>query len=59
MISLVLITGLERHGDVSMPLKSGSSKNVIQYNIRKLISEGYSRDRAIAIAYRKAGKKPT
>ena len=39
-----------------MPLKEGSSQDVISFNIRKLISEGYKRAQAVAIAYRKAGK---
>ena len=39
-----------------MPLKEGTSKEVISFNIRKLIAEGYKRDQAVAIAYRNAGK---
>jgi len=39
-----------------MPLKSGSSREVISHNIGKLINEGYKRDQATAIAYDKAGK---
>ena len=37
-----------------MPLKKGSSQNVIGHNIGKLISEGYPRKQAAAIAYDKA-----
>jgi uncharacterized protein YoaH (UPF0181 family) len=39
-----------------MPLLSGSSQSVINENIRKLVSEGYDRTQAVAIAYKKAGK---
>ena len=39
-----------------MPLLRGSSKSVIQENIRKMISEGYPENRAVAAAYRQAGK---
>ena len=39
-----------------MPLKSGSSSDVISYNIEELIKSGRSRDQAAAISYRKAGK---
>jgi hypothetical protein len=39
-----------------MPLKEGSDRETIQYNIKKLIEEGYPRDQAIAIAYSKAGR---
>ena len=38
-----------------MPLYSGKSDEDIKKNIRKLIREGYSRDQAVAIAFRKAG----
>jgi hypothetical protein len=34
-----------------MPLKKGSSQDVIGHNIGKLITEGYPRDQAAAIAY--------
>ena len=40
-----------------MPLKKGSSQNVIGHNIGKLISEGYPRAQAAAIAYDKANRK--
>ena len=33
-----------------MPLQRGSSPNIIQQNIRKLIKEGYTKQQAIAIA---------
>jgi len=39
-----------------MPLKSGSSKKVIQQNIRTEIKHGKPADQASAIAYDKAGK---
>jgi hypothetical protein len=39
-----------------MPLKKGSSQNVIGHNIGKLITEGYPRDQAAAIAYDKANR---
>lgn len=46
-----------------MPLKRGSSREVISYNIRELINAGYDRKQAIAIAlnnakkYKKKGNK--
>jgi hypothetical protein len=39
-----------------MPLFRGKSKAVIAKNIGTLISEGYAKDQAAAIAYKKAGK---
>jgi len=39
-----------------MPLKRGSSLATISKNIAQLIEEGYGRNQAVAIAYRKAGK---
>lgn len=39
-----------------MPLKRGSSDQVISDNIRTLRHEGYKQSQAIAIAYRKAGR---
>lgn len=39
-----------------MPLRKGSSREVISENIRELIKTGKPRDQAVAIAYRKAGK---
>ena len=38
-----------------MPLKKGSSKEVIQANIDELIAAGHSREQAAAIAYKEAG----
>lgn len=39
-----------------MPLKTGKDKKTIGGNIGKLISEGYPKKQAAAIAYDKAGK---
>jgi hypothetical protein len=40
-----------------MPLKPGSSRAIIQENIRKLIAEGYTPQQAAAIAYAEARKR--
>lgn len=39
-----------------MPLEKGSSKKVIQRNIKREIAAGKSPKQAAAIAYKKAGK---
>tara|TARA_S200002703_G_scaffold71329_1_gene61861 strand:- start:471 stop:680 length:210 start_codon:yes stop_codon:yes gene_type:complete len=54
--SLAQITGAEERGTVNMPLKSGYSQKTIAENIRKLISEGYTRQQAVAIAMQHAKK---
>lgn len=43
-------------GGVTMPLKKGSSKSVIQANIEELIRSGYDPKQAAAIAYSEAGR---
>jgi len=39
-----------------MPLFQGDTEQIIQMNIRKLISEGYNQDQAVAVAYAEADK---
>ena len=39
-----------------MPLKSGTSDKVVQYNIAELRRSGRPEDQAVAIAYSKAGR---
>lgn len=38
-----------------MPLKSGSSKNVISKNVSEMVKAGYSQPQAVAASLRKAG----
>jgi uncharacterized protein YoaH (UPF0181 family) len=40
-----------------MPLKRGSSDQVISENIRRMMDEGYPQNQAIAIALRNADKR--
>lgn len=40
-----------------MPLRKGSSKAVIAYNIREMVRAGHDRDQAVAAAMRQAGKR--
>lgn len=40
-----------------MPLKTGTSKEVIDYNIKELIDSGYKQRQAVAIAMDSAKKK--
>jgi hypothetical protein len=40
-----------------MPLRKGSSRSIVSFNIRKLINEGYNQRQAIAIALSNSRKK--
>ena len=40
-----------------MPLKNGSSTEIINRNIAELVRTGYKPKQAVAIAFRKAGKE--
>lgn len=40
-----------------MPLKKGKSNKTIYHNVKTMIKEGIERNKAIAIAYSKAGRK--
>jgi hypothetical protein len=37
-----------------MPLKKGSSRKIVQENIKQLVKEGYKQDQAVAIAIKEA-----
>ena len=39
-----------------MPLKAGTSRKVIEENIKEMIKAGHPPDQAAAAAYREAGK---
>ena len=39
-----------------MPLKKGSSKEVISSNIREMVKSGYPKNQAVAASLNKAGK---
>ncbi len=39
-----------------MPLKTGSSEEVISENIKELVKAGHSQKQSAAIAYKEAGK---
>jgi hypothetical protein len=43
-------------GEISMPLKKGSSKKAVSANVSKLRHEGRKQSQAVAIALKKAGK---
>ena len=40
-----------------MPLKNGSSTEIINRNIAELVRSGFKPKQAVAISFRKAGKK--
>lgn len=42
-----------------MPLRKGKSKETFEYNLTKLLREGYDKDQALAISYsqKRGGKK--
>ena len=42
---------------VYMPLKKGNSKEAFEYNLTKLMREGYDKDQALAISYNQKKKK--
>lgn len=46
-----------KKGGNSMPLLPGKGKKIRSANISKLISEGYPKDQAVAIAYSKQKRK--
>jgi len=37
-------------------LASGASNKIIRANVKTLVGEGYNRDKAVAVALRKAGR---
>lgn len=39
-----------------MPLKKGKKKEDFEYNLTKLMREGYPKDQALAISYNQQGK---
>ena len=57
MASNTLPTANELLGGYDVPLKKGTSQKTVSENIRKLMSEGYSREQAIAIALNQARRR--